>query len=213
MAYKAWPNGFRQRFLALWQRSLGLSAMRAENALRLLQQAYAEPHRHYHTFEHIRFCLSQFDLVARQMSSPETVELAIWFHDAVHQPGNASNEADSAALFRRMAGTAEPKLVERVASMILDTTHDHEPTEHLGGFMVDIDLASLGRPWADFIKDNRLLRQEQADVPDETYLIAEEVFLEKLLQRSSLYRTPIFRSRYERRARANITRLLEKQAA
>lgn len=213
MAYKPWPNGLRQRFLALWQRSLGPSTCGVAKVVQRLERSYAEPHRRYHTFEHIRFCLTQHDLAAQRMPLPDAVELAVWFHDAVHQPGSHSNEAASAAMFRHAAGAAAPLLVERVASMILDTTHDHKPTDQHGGFMVDIDLASLGRPWPNFIEDSRLLRQEQAGVPDQPYLIAQALFLEKLIHRPYLYRTPFFRLRYERRARANIARLLEKQAA
>ena len=145
------------------------------------------------------------------MPLPDAVELAVWFHDAVYQPGNNSNEADSAAMFRHAAGAAAPLLVDRVASMILDTTHDHKPTDPNGGFMVDIDLASLGRPWPSFAKDSRLLREEQADVPDTTFFAAQEVFLQKLIERPFLYRTPFFRSRYEQRARANIARALDLQ--
>jgi predicted metal-dependent HD superfamily phosphohydrolase len=208
-----WTDSLRQRFLAVWQRSLSADADDAGEVLRLLQDCYGEAHRDYHGPGHVRFCLEQHDQAAPHMARPDEVELAVWFHDAVHRPGFANNEADSAALFRRVAGSAPASRIDRVVSMILDTTHDRAPAQGDGCFMVDIDLAGLGQPWARFIDDSRRIREEQPDLPDALYLAAQQRFLKRLLERPAIYRTSLFRSRYEQRARANIARVFDSRAA
>lgn len=208
-----WSEGLRQRFLVLWQRCLEANADDASNVLRLLEECYGQDHRRYHGPGHIRFCLEQYEMVASQIAVSEEVELAIWFHDAVHDPNSSTNEADSADLLRAVAGGHRPKLVERVAAMILDTTHAHPPTSADGRYLVDIDLAGLGQPWIRFAEDNRLIRAEQPDLSDAVYRGKQQAFLHALIDRPTVYQTPFFRDRYERRARANIARILDSQAA
>ena len=53
----------------------------------VLEAGYAEPVRSYHTAEHIRDCLAQFDLSRSAAQRPDEVEAGIWLHDAVYQPG------------------------------------------------------------------------------------------------------------------------------
>lgn len=213
MLDESWSDSLHQRFIALWQRSLSAPAGATLDVLQCLQDCYSEPHRRYHGLRHIHFCLEQHELASCEMQQPDEVELAIWFHDAVHRPGSGNNEPESAALFRRFAGSGDARRVDRVCEMILDTTHDHPPREKDGNFMVDIDLASLGQPWAGFIDDSQLIRAEQPDVSDAAYAIMQQRFLQALISRPSIYRTSPFRVRYERQARANIERMLSTKAA
>jgi len=61
--------------------------------------AYTEPHRKYHTLEHLAYLFYQFDKIRHLLKYPEIVEQAIWFHDFVYQTEVISeykeNEANS----------------------------------------------------------------------------------------------------------------------
>src|SRR5688500_725542 len=57
---------------------------------------YAEPHRHYHTLEHVVACLKWLDRFREVAEHPEEVELALWYHDAIYVPGAGDNESRSA---------------------------------------------------------------------------------------------------------------------
>jgi predicted metal-dependent HD superfamily phosphohydrolase len=203
----------RQRFLALWQRCLEATADDASNVLQLLEECYGQANRRYHGPGHIRFCLEQYDRAAPQIEASEGIELAIWFHDAVHDPGSPTNEADSADLFRAVAGNRRPPLVERVGEMILETTHAYPPSSADARWLVDIDLAGLGQPWERFAEDARLIRAEHLHLPDAIYRGKQQAFLRALIDRPLVYQTRFFRDRYEQRARANIARILDSQAA
>ena len=53
---------------------------------------YSEPHRKYHTLEHLDACRRNFALVRDQATHPSEVELALWFHDAIYEIPARGNE-------------------------------------------------------------------------------------------------------------------------
>ncbi len=53
--------------------------------LSALLARYSEPHRKYHTLEHLDACRRNFALVRDQATHPSEVELALWFHDAIYE--------------------------------------------------------------------------------------------------------------------------------
>jgi hypothetical protein len=65
---------------------------------RALRQLYNEPTRHYHNNAHIEDLLGQLAQHHNAFDDPETVEAAIWFHDAIYDSTAKDNEAQSAAL-------------------------------------------------------------------------------------------------------------------
>ena len=200
----------RERFVRLWRRYARSDAHTdADDIWRRLEGRYAEPHRHYHDKQHLAHCLEQLDLAAGLIRRPDEVEMAIWFHDVVNQPGRLDNEALSAELFREAASPAlEPTFIAAVEELILITTHKHPPGDPDHQFICDIDLASFGCPWECFLQDSDAVRAEFTG-PDEEYYRGKRVFLEALLERPKIFRTDFFNERYEQQARDNIRRLLE----
>lgn len=169
---------------------------------------YGESHRYYHNQEHLAHCLVELDSAVHLVRHPDRVEMALWFHDIVNRPGEADNEARSAALFRDVAGEVMPSdFVEAVAALVLATVHQDRPTDLDGQFICDIDLAGFGRPWPYYVRDTLNLRAEFPG-SDMDYSLAKRAFLESLLRRPEIFYTEFFRERYERRARDNICRLL-----
>ncbi|MGH3995161.1 MAG: HD domain-containing protein [Pseudonocardiaceae bacterium] len=202
----------RERFTGLWHR-LGArgdgSAAFAE-----LATAYAEPHRSYHTVEHIRDCLGQLDsAVSSDSASPpgrDLVEAAVWFHDLVYDPRAADNEVRSASRAGILLADAgvEPGLVDEVSRLILLTSHDQPPGDGAGRLVCDIDLSILGREPAEFDRFESRIRAEYAWVPESQYRVGRGRVLEGFLRRRPLYQTPYFKRRYETPARRNLEHAL-----
>ena len=46
--------------------------------------AYSEPHRKYHTLQHLNECFTKLEELRTETRHPEEVEFALWFHDAVY---------------------------------------------------------------------------------------------------------------------------------
>lgn len=198
------------RFKTLWQTCAdGSSKDLTSKIWTMLSQRYSETHRFYHDQGHLAHCLEQLDLAMPHIREPRQVEMAIWFHDVVNDPGARNNEALSAEKFRAVAGGMMDKaLIDRVEALILATTHHSEPTDRDQQFICDIDLTSFGCPWECFIKDSAAV---QAEYPgsEEDYNRGKKVFLENLLSRPKIFMTDFFHQRYEQQARDNIKRLLE----
>src|SRR5262249_9112881 len=114
-------DGAARRWRRLW-RALG-SAAAPMAALDALLAAYAERHRAYHDFAHIRACLRELDRVAASAAHPEEVEVALWFHDAVYDPRRGDNEERSAAWAVRTLREQEigEAVVRRIRDMIRAT--------------------------------------------------------------------------------------------
>jgi len=199
----------RQRFVALWQRCLKPGAGSDPAAVwQEVARGYAEPHRHYHDKGHLAHCLEQLDLAAGEIRQPDQVEMAIWFHDIINEPGVKDNEQQSAELFRQLAtGVMDSGFITAVADLILVTTHSGTPDDPDHRFICDIDLASFGCPWECFEKDSVAVKAEFQG-PDEDYYRGKKAFLEALLARPKIFMTDFFNQRYESQARDNIGRLM-----
>ncbi len=199
----------RARFTALWTRSLPGESVKAETIHDRLIKLYGEPHRHYHTLSHIRHCLREFDRAAALMTDPDGVEMALWFHDAIYQPGARDNERRSADLFRQWSeGAVDPVFQQRVDDLIMATTHREPPDWGDARFLVDIDLSSFGLPWEACERDGCLIRAEFAGVADDQYYPGHLRFLRTLQDRATFFCTAFFQQRYELVARANLARII-----
>ena len=201
----------KARFMALWVRCVRSdTSANAGLVYNRLVELYGEPHRHYHTLEHIKHCLDEFDQARTLMPEPDSVELALWFHDAIYQAGALDNERHSADLFRHYSssGQADAALQQRVDELIMVTTHRGCPNRIDEQFIVDIDLSSFGLPWKQFMQDGQCIRAEFPHLMDDLYYAQHLHFLQGLQARPFFFFTDCFRQRYESTARGNIQRLM-----
>ncbi|AKV01223.1 hypothetical protein AKJ09_07886 [Labilithrix luteola] len=187
-----------------------------------LSTAYAEPKRHYHGIDHVRQCLVSLDELHGSLRSPAELELAIWFHDAVHSMTPlAQNEERSAELAYasclRMGidgGTSH-----RIATMVRATrNHTLPSTVESGdsdfGIFLDIDLAILGADEVAYARYEKAIREEFAWMVFEgLYRRGRAKVLSRFLARPSVFQHPRMQATYERRARRNIEGAIQEQLA
>ncbi|TWO73229.1 N-methyl-D-aspartate receptor NMDAR2C subunit [Caenimonas sedimenti] len=199
-----------QEWRRLWE-SLGARTV-PQGLLNQLMASYSEPHRRYHTLQHLRDCLLHFDAARSMAERPDEVELALWFHDAVYDPAGKDNEERSADWARAsmLAAGCDAAAAERVHALVLATRHDDmaAPDDGDTKLLLDIDLASLGSAPARFDDDNRAIRAEYAHVPEPDYRDGRRRILEGFVARPRIYRTSAFHDALERRARENLGRAL-----
>jgi predicted metal-dependent HD superfamily phosphohydrolase len=196
---------------ASWQRLWGELGAREVNGglMNQLVAAYSEPHRHYHTLQHLRECLAHFDASASLARRPAEVELALWFHDAVYDPQRTDNEERSAAWARAsvLAAGCEEAVAQRVHDLVLATrTHEAAGDDPDTRLLLDIDLAILGAAPARFAEYERQVRAEYAHVPEPAFRAGRSRILAGFLARPRLYATQVFHDALEERARSNLQR-------
>ncbi|WP_043840342.1 hypothetical protein [Muricoccus aerilatus] len=184
-----------------------------------LRTRLAEPHRVYHGQAHIDAMLARLRVDRAAFRAPEAVELAIWFHDAVYDPGAADNERRSAALLRQaLDGLAPAQLLEEAELMILATEHHAMPpglpaplAADLAAFL-DLDMAVLGAPLAAYdLYAAGVAREFIPVVGEAAYRQGRAAFLRRTLAAGTpLFHTAAARETLEASARANMLRELRR---
>ncbi len=184
-----------------WRRSfeaLGLAV--PQGVFQALVERYHEPHRAYHTLQHIGECISHLTSVR---SAPAEVALAVWFHDAIYNPRASDNEKRSAAWARAVLG--DTPVARKIETMILATKHEAAPQDAASRLLVDIDLAILAAPEPRYSEYEAQIRKEYAFVDDATWRIERQKVLQSFAGRAFIYGSPEFRA-LETRARRNLER-------
>lgn len=199
-----------ERWSALWA-ALQLEMPEDARADRMLAR-YAEPHRAYHTVQHLEECLGWLDEARDAAGDRANVELALWYHDAVYQPRRDDNEQASASLARLHLGQggAPAPLVDEVCALIRWTEHTTEPPPGDPALIVDIDLAVLGAPPPRYAEYERQVRQEYEWVPLPVFRRQRAALLESFLARNLIFSTPYLHERLEHQARINLSAAIRK---
>ena len=203
-------DGLRERWEALLRDIAKPEERRAQ--FDALIARYREPHRRYHTLDHIAECLQLLDEHRHLVRDPRRVELAVWFHDAVYDPTRPDNEARSADVADEALALlgADDATRDEVRRLVLLTVHQQPPgtDDPDGQLMVDIDLASLGVAPEVFDANGENLRNEFAHLDRVAYERGRDAMLQRMLDRPRIYRTEAFALRFEDAARANLRRTL-----
>ncbi|MDN5724433.1 MAG: hypothetical protein L0G99_00690 [Propionibacteriales bacterium] len=166
---------------------------------------WSEPHRHYHTTEHLAHVLAMInELTMINERELTEVRLAAWFHDAVYVIGAPDNESASAAL----AANALDGLVQRpdeVARLIMVTAdHRPRPDDRSGALLCDADLAILASAPAAYDNYVAQVRAEYAAVADDAFTAGRLTVL-TALRAEELFHTERGRA-LRTQARANLDR-------
>lgn len=193
-----------QRWSALCQR---LGCPRSEGWWEVLERAYSEPHRHYHTAGHVDECLDLFDETTERPEHPDEVELGIWLHDVVYAPRRDDNEERSAEIAGQWLQScgADAEVLARVRDLILATRHAEAPATHDQALLQDIDLGILGASSERFVEYEAQIRREYRWVPGFVFRARRSEVLRSFVDRKSVYRTAWFRRHREAAARRNLS--------
>lgn len=183
-----------------------------------LMAAWSEPHRHHHDPSHLRECLALWMRWRGHCKQPGEVAIALWFHDAVHDPQASGNELDSAAwAARALVGAGlSSETAQRVYDLVMLTRH-HTWTDSHGQvqdahLMADIDLSILGSPPERFERYDQDVRKEYAWVRSFRYRELRARVLQGFLDRPRLYHFEAAVALFEAQARINLGAALSRLA-
>jgi predicted metal-dependent HD superfamily phosphohydrolase len=200
----AFETSWTTAWTALGAQADGLAEYRA------LLARYAEPHRAYHTRQHLAECLALFEEYRSLAQQPAEVCLALWYHDAIYDIPASDNETRSAALAATELAAAgiAANPVARIRELILATRHAAAPAGPDAALLVDIDLAILGADPARFAEYEAQIRREYQAVPEALFRSKRREILQTFLDRPQLFCCPALAARFEDAARANLRRAL-----
>ena len=193
----------------LLQRWRALAGEDADALGEALIRAWDEPARVYHDQSHLIWLLDEAERRAALVSDYAFVGFAIWFHDAVYEPGRPDNEALSAD-WARTSLAHDRALAERVGRVI-EMTKDHAAGAASGdeALFLDMDIAILGAPWEIYCAYAAGIRAEYPHIVDPAFAGGRGAFLAKQLERNRIFRTDVYEGELGETARSNMRWELE----
>ncbi|MFY8003983.1 MAG: hypothetical protein ACOVNR_04040, partial [Chitinophagaceae bacterium] len=122
-----------------------------------------------------------------------------------------TNEGDSAKLaMQKLSEIGYPaEKIAKCANMILATKLHELSEDNDTNYLIDADLAILGKGQFDYQKYTEKIREEYSIYPDFMYNNGRKKALQHFLQMSTIYKTEYFFNKYEKQARVNISNELE----
>ena len=182
-----------------------------------LRECYAQPWRHFHTWDHIERVQRAAQWYYQRLQgtgTPPAVTRAIFWHDAVYLPGAADNEEKSVELYKSEEAIKMSRHAEVWVAQTIRATK-----EHIRGFMgmhgmycprnvmLSCDLVSLAAPWDVFCTDEEnILKEYRYAYEDAKCKQGRLAFLEGMLAHPYIYPHPDFELSHGPRARANLQR-------
>ena len=177
-----------------------------------LQSKYNEKHRHYHNCSHIKATLDLLDRTKELADDYNSIEIALWFHDAIYKTFSSTNELDSAnwaAEFLK-ENNADSLFIDKVHRLIMVTLHDSEPTDNDEKLIIDIDLSILGCESKLYEQFETWVRREYKLIPSFIYKKRRKEILGRFLDRDRIYSHDYFFETLENSARENLKNAIKK---
>ncbi|MFM2172049.1 MAG: hypothetical protein RI957_2278 [Verrucomicrobiota bacterium] len=200
----------RQRWMELVE-FLGADRNLARRWFDRLEQCYREPHRRYHTFQHLEECLEELDEIEGDEERLALMEVALWFHDAVCQPGAASNVALSASLAKEflLECQATESVIEFVNDMIMATKDHRAKDDPDAAIVIALDLNIFARSPQRYMAYETQVREECSAMNEEAYRTQRIAWLQGFIDRPVIYESETMREIYEDQARFNLEQRIE----
>ena len=172
---------------------------------------YSEPHRHYHTIEHLRDCFELVDKCNHVIYSASFIlEVSLWLHDIVYIPNKQDNEKQSAkytSLFKNILTSQESFLIKKFILL----TKNHISTdidfknwiygkEQLELFL-DIDNSILASSKLKYKQYKNNIRKEYSFASDKDFYTGRLKFLKQQLEKANIF---FVLNDFEKQARINM---------
>ena len=158
--------------------------MPSESWWYMLESAYTEPHRHYHTLTHIDDGLDVLDKLGADLA----VKVAFWFHDLYYDVAANDNEERSAKTADHLLPDIPlcygMDLKQEVVRLIL-LTKDHKVAwfDKNGCDMIVADLHGLGSDPETYDHNTANIRLEYSGFDEGQWRKGRSAFLSKMTSR------------------------------
>ena len=172
---------------------------------------YSDSKRQYHTIDHLEAIIVDLTEVKDKIEDWDTTLLAVFYHDIIYKASSSTNEGDSAKLaMQKLSEIGYPaEKIAKCANLILATKLHELSEDNDTNYLIDADLAILGRGQYEYQKYTEQIREEYSIYPDFMYNNGRKKALQHFLQMEAIYKTEHFLKKYEKQARINIANELE----
>lgn len=178
----------------------------AEQLWAELYKAYTGKGRHYHNLAHLSHMIQEAASILPELEDPDTICCSIFYHDIIYNVKRQDNEEKSADLGTQRAldiglGVQGAKLCHH---QIL-ATKSHALSDNMDtNYLCDIDLSVLGGEPDVYQNYTAAIRKEYSIYPGFLYRKGRKKVLKHFLEMERIFKTDIFREKYEDKARGNL---------
>jgi len=177
-----------------------------------IEKKYAEKSRHYHNLEHLGHMFRELDAVKEDISNFTNISFSVFYHDIVYDASSKKNEEKSADLAQSRLQLLSLNIddISEIHQQILATKSHQKSEKEDTNLLLDADLSVLGKDAATYTDYTKKIRKEYAVYPDFLYNPGRKKILQHFLQWESIFKTEVFKAKYETKARENIVSEIER---
>lgn len=171
-----------------------------------IREKYSHPKRHYHNLHHLSALLDQLETVQDDIHDWDCVLFALFYHDYIYKVSKNDNEERSANEARKKLGLLQlsPSKISLVMEIILATKSHQQKANNDINIFLDADLSILGSDRQTYELYIKQIRKEYIIYPDFLYRPGRKKVLKHFLDMPSIFKTSLFRDRFEQNARENV---------
>lgn len=171
-----------------------------------IEKKYSEKGRHYHNLEHLENMFSELDALKDEIENFPVLSFSVFYHDVIYDAASKSNEEKSAefAAVRLKRLHVDSHFIQKVSEQILATKSHHLSENSDTNYLLDADLSILGKDSEVYIDYTKKIRKEYSIYPDLLYKPGRKKVLKHFLEQKDIFKTSIFKEKYEDIARKNI---------
>jgi len=173
-----------------------------------IEKSYSQKNRKYHNLSHLENMILELENVKNQISDYDALLFSVFYHDIIYKATSKDNEeksAEKAKISLEKLNISNDKIIN-IYNQILATNSHKRSDDSDTNFLLDADLAILGKDWNVYENYIQQIREEYSIYPDFLYKPGRKKVLTHFLEFEEIFKTEYFQEKYEKMARENIQR-------
>ena len=178
---------------------------------REIEKNYSQKSRKYHNLLHLENMILELENVNDQILDYETLLFSVFYHDIIYKSTSKDNEEKSAEIAKSRLEkiNISNEKTTKIYNQILATKSHQRSKDSDTNFLLDADLAILGKDWKIYEQYTQQIRKEYSIYPDFLYNPGRKKVLIHFLEFDEIFKTYYFKDKYEQIARENIEREIQ----
>jgi predicted metal-dependent HD superfamily phosphohydrolase len=171
-----------------------------------IEKSYSQKNRKYHNLNHLENMILELENVKDQISDYAVSLFSVFYHDIIYKTTSKDNEeksAEKAKICLEKLNISDDR-ISNIYNQIFATKSHKRSDDSDTNFLLDADLAILGKDWNVYENYVQQIREEYSIYPDFLYKPGRKKVLTHFLEFEEIFKTDYFKEKYEKMARENI---------
>ncbi|MBL3654504.1 HD domain-containing protein [Fulvivirga sediminis] len=171
-----------------------------------IEVGYSSPFRHYHNLNHLKYMLNKMTEYCGHLNDTGPIIFSIFYHDMVYDVKSSCNEEESASFAKnRLKEMKVPEaIIKKCEHQIISTNKHQLDDDSDTNFLIDFDLAILGKTPHKYKEYTQQIRKEYIIYPDAVYNSGRKKVIEHFLDMKNIFKTSEFQLTFEKQAKKNL---------